>query len=196
MADQCNVKINLKYIDNTYSSSGGGGGGGGGGHSSGGGGGSTGVTPSGTKTQNTTLPSYVVSGQWTQAANGKWLFTSGRTYANEWAAVSNPYADTKLGQSTFDWFRFDADGFMLTGWFVDPADGNLYYLNPVSDNTLGRMFTGWNWIKGADGLERCYYFNSASDGTRGRLFRNCQTPDGYMVNENGEWTVNGVVITR
>lgn len=196
MADQCNVKINLKYIDNTYSSSGGGGGGGGGGHSSGGGGGSTGVTPSGTKTQNTTLPSYVVSGQWTQAANGKWLFTSGRTYANEWAAVSNPYADTKLGQSTFDWFRFDADGFMLTGWFVDPADGNIYYLNPVSDNTLGRMFTGWNWIKGADGLERCYYFNTASDGTRGRLFRNCQTPDGYMVNENGEWTVNGVVITR
>ena len=75
MADQCNVKINLKYIDNTYSSSGGGGGGGGGGgHSSGGGGGSTGVTPSGTKTQNTTLPSYVVSGQWTQVANGKWLF--------------------------------------------------------------------------------------------------------------------------
>ena len=58
------------------------------------------------------------------------------------------------------------------------------------------MFTGWNWIKGADGLERCYYFNTASDGTRGRLFRNCQTPDGYMVNENGEWTVNGVVITR
>ncbi|WP_097006339.1 hypothetical protein [Lacrimispora amygdalina] len=192
MADQSNIKINLKYINNTYTPSGGGG------SSSGGGGrgGSTGVTPSGTKTQKATLPDYVVSGQWTQSVNGKWLFTAGRTYANEWAAISNPYADTSKGQSPFDWFRFDKDGFMLTSWFIDPIDGNTYYLNSVSDNTLGRMLIGWNWIKGDDGIERSYYFNQNSDGARGRLLRNCQTPDGYTVNEKGEWVVNGVVITR
>ena len=98
MSDQCNVTIKLKYVNNTYSSRGGGGGGGG--SSSGGGGGSSssGVTPSGTKTSNTTLPSYVVSGTWVQDNTGKWLFTTtganGRTYAGEWAAVHNPYADT------------------------------------------------------------------------------------------------------
>lgn len=195
MADQCNLTLNLKYIDNTYSSSGGGGGGG---SSSGGGGGSSssGVTPGGSVSKTSKLPDYVVSGTWVQNAAGKWLFTgNGRTYVNEWAAVHNPYADASIGQSTFDWFRFDKDGFMITGWYTDEK-GDTYYLNPVSDNTLGRMFTGWNWIKGEDGKERCYYFNPNSDGTKGKLFKNCNTPDGYTVDENGAWTINGIVITR
>ena len=84
---------------------------------------------------------------------------------------------------------------MLTGWYTDEK-GDTYYLNPVSDNTLGRMFTGWNWIKGVDGKERCYYFNPNSDGTRGKLFKSCTTPDGYTVDETGAWTINGIVITR
>lgn len=199
MSDQCNVTVKLKYVNNTYSSSGGGGGGGG--SSSGGGGGSSssGVTPSGTKTSKTTLPSYVVSGTWVQDNTGKWLFTttgaSGRTYANEWAAVHNPYADTSKGQSSFDWFRFDEKGYMVTGWYTD-TDGNIYYLNPVSDNTQGRMFTGWNWITGADGLQRCYFFKTVSDGTRGSLYRATTTPDGYTVDATGAWTVNGQVVTR
>lgn len=198
MSDQCNLKVNLKYVNNTYSTSGGGGGGG---SSSGGGGGSSssGVTPGGTTTSRTTLPNYVVTGTWVQDATGKWLFTTtgkdGRTYANEWAAVHNPYADTSKGQSSFDWFRFDEKGYMVTGWYTD-VDGNIYYLNPVSDNTQGRMFTGWNWIKGADGLERCYFFKTVSDGTRGSLYRNCTTPDGYTVDATGAWTVNGQVVTR
>ena len=58
------------------------------------------------------------------------------------------------------------------------------------------MFTGWNWIKGVDGKERCYYFNPNSDGTRGKLFKSCTTPDGYTVDETGAWTINGIVITR
>lgn len=197
MADQCNLTLNLKYIDNTYSSSGGGGGGGGGSSSGGGGGSSSsGVTPGGSVSKTSKLPDYVVSGTWVQNAAGKWLFTgNGRTYVNEWAAVHNPYADASIGQSTFDWFRFDKDGFMITGWYTDEK-GDTYYLNPVSDNTLGRMFTGWNWIKGEDGKERCYYFNPNSDGTKGKLFKNCNTPDGYTVDENGAWTINGIVITR
>lgn len=197
MSDQCNLTLNMKYIDNTYSSSGGGGGGGGGSSSGGGGGSSSsGVTPGGSVSKTSKLPDYVVSGTWVQNAAGKWLFTgNGRTYVNEWAAVHNPYADASKGQSTFDWFRFDQDGFMLTGWYTDEK-GDTYYLNPVSDNTLGRMFTGWNWIKGVDGKERCYYFNPNSDGTRGKLFKSCTTPDGYTVDETGAWTINGIVITR
>lgn len=193
MADQCNVTINFKYTNHTYStggsgSSGSSGGGGGGGSSS------KGVTPGGTKTSAGTqqLPDYVVTGTWIQSAAGKWLFTGqGRTYNNEWAAIQNPYADTKLGQQVYDWFRFDPEGFLLTGWFTD-TDGSVYYLNPVSDNTLGRMFTGWNWIAGPDGTMSCYYFNPVSNGTRGQLMKNC-TIDGYSLNENGEWTTDGVV---
>ena len=84
---------------------------------------------------------------------------------------------------------------MVTGWYTD-KDGNVYYLNPVSDNTQGRMFTGWNWITGADGLQRCYFFKTVSDGTRGSLYRATTTPDGYTVDATGAWTIDGQVVTR
>jgi len=58
------------------------------------------------------------------------------------------------------------------------------------------MVTGWNWIKGEDGNERCYYFNPESDGTKGRLWRNGTTPDGYWVNQNGAWEINGAEQVR
>lgn len=84
---------------------------------------------------------------------------------------------------------------MKTGWYID-ADGHIYYLWPVSDGTRGTMVTGWRWIIGPDDLKRCYYFNEKSDGTKGALLRRGKTPDGYIVNEKGEWVVNGVVQTK
>lgn len=200
MADQCNITLNVKYINNTrtYSSGGGGSSSGGGGGGGGGGGSSTsGSQPGGSKsTSAANLPSYVVKGgSWTQNALGHWFYSNARTYTNEWAAVHNPYADVKLGQPTFDWFRFGPDSVMTTGWFTDEA-GDTYYLHEVSDNTLGHMVTGWRWIKGTDGFERCYYFNPVSDGFRGRLYKNGMTPDGYTVDATGAWTTNGVVVVR
>ena len=73
---------------------------------------------------------------------------------------------------------------------ISAGDGNRYYLNPVSDGTQGRMVTGWYWI---DGM--CYYFNPVSDGTRGAMKRNCEI-DGYQLNVDGIWVVNGVVQTK
>jgi len=69
---------------------------------------------------------------------------------------------------------------MQTGWFIDPADQNSYYLNPFSDGTCGRMMTGWVDIGG-----KRYYFNPNSDGAMGRMFRNERTPDGYYVGADG-----------
>ena len=134
-------------------------------------------------------------GNWKQEGD-KWSFkdSSGKEYKNTWAAVVNPYANTAAGQSAFDWFRFDAAGQMMTGWVTDP-DGNIYYLNPISDNTKGRMQTGWLWIPDANGVKRCYYFNTVSDGYRGKLLRNTVI-DGSTVNADGAWTVNGVVQTK
>ena len=79
---------------------------------------------------------------------------------------------------------------MRTGWFTD-SDGQIYYLNKLSDGTRGKMLTGWQWIDG-----KCYYFSQVSDGKKGHLVKDMITPDGYTVNANGEWTVNGTVITR
>ena len=98
----------------------------------------------------------------------------------EEAAVYNPYANVSAGAQNFDWFRFDENGQMMTGWYQDPADKKTYYLNPVSDRTRGRMVTGWVVIDGKE-----YYFNSVSDGFLGRLFINEATPDGHFVDETG-----------
>lgn len=174
------------------SSSGGGGGsssGGGGGSSSGGGGGSLGG-PGGPGSaavgapNSSSLPNYVVKGTWNEIEKGKWTFTDaqGVGYKNTWAAVYNPYANAAQGQQAFDWFRFDENGIMMTGWFLDPADGCRYYMNPVSDNTRGRMVTGWHIIDG-----KYYYFNPNSDGHRGRMLANEKTDDGYYVDGQGVW---------
>jgi|GEM_PF-2058862 len=159
----------------TYTNSGGGGGGGGGGSFSSGSGSAGGPSA--------IIPGYVVSnGTWSQDANGRWHYsTSDHEYKNEWAAILNPYADTSKGQQAYDWFRFDGDGTMLTGWFSGD-DGNTYFLHNVSDQTLGRMYTGWNEIDG-----KWYCFSDVSDGTRGKLLRDTTTPDGYMVDAAGVW---------
>lgn len=115
-------------------------------------------------------------------------------YKERWAAVENPYANVAQGQSAFDWFRFDAEGNMLTGWFQD-VDQNWYYLNPASDGTRGKMMTGWAWITDSDGITRCYYFNPNSDGVRGKMITNTVI-DGNTLDMNGHWTVNGIVQTR
>ena len=142
------------------------------------------------------IPEYVVAGNWRKNADGSWQFEAGgRSYASEWAAVHNPYADPAKGQSTFDWFRFDADGRMVNGWYTD-VDGNTYYLWKEMDGTQGRMLTGWNWLPGSNGVFHCYYFQEKSDGMRGRLYRNTHTPDGNLVNADGSWVLDGIVQTR
>ena len=185
-SDSTVVTLKITVSDQTTysSSSSGGGGGGGGSHSS------KAVATSGTTLAASSLPEYVVRGTWTETEQHKWMFRDDtRTYASKWAAIYNPYADKTKGQQEYDWFRFDESGYMVTGWFTD-VDGNRYYLNPVSDGTQGRMVTGWYWI---DGM--CYYFNPVSNGTRGAMKRNCEI-DGYQLNADGIWVVNGVVQTK
>ena len=142
------------------------------------------------------LPDYVVSGNWNQDEQGNWRFTDGfRNYVNEWAAVVNPYANVKEGQNRFDWFRFDEKGFLVSGWYHD-LDGRLYYLNPVSDGTKGRMVTGWNWITDIDGITYRYYFNENSDGTKGALIQNGVALDGAVLDEKGRQVVDGKLQVR
>lgn len=124
-----------------------------------------------------------------QFTNGRWTHDAenGQILKDTWSYLYNSFSGTK------GWFRFGKDGTMLTGWIFD-QDENWYYLNPVSDNNLGVMLIGWQWIRSGN-IEKCYYFNPVSDGTKGRLLTNTNI-DGYSVNENGEWVVDGIVQTR
>ena len=57
---------------------------------------------------------------------------------------------------------------------------------------IGRR-DGWQGIQGEDGTWRRYYFHTISDGTKGHMYRSGAAPDGGMVNENGEWVVDGAI---
>ncbi len=47
----------------------------------------------------------------------------------------------------------------------------------------------WVWIDGnSDGQSECYYFNES-----GYVLKDTTTPDGYQVNAEGAWVVNGTV---
>ena len=80
----------------------------------------------------------VKNGSWSQDAHGIWHYASSETFKNTWAYIYNPYAHD--GQNTSDWFWFDRQGNMLTGWqFIN---GKWYYLNPSKDGTLGACQLG------------------------------------------------------
>lgn len=150
-----------------------------------------------TPTASANLPTYVnVTGDWTKDAQGRWSFRTDRQYVNEWAAIYNPYADVAAGQPAYDWFAFDRNGYMRTGWYTD-ENGDTYFLHNISDNTLGHMYTGWNWIDdNGDGVYECYYFETESNGKRGRLYKST-TIEGFRVNEKGQWVnSSGTVVTR
>ena len=65
------------------------------------------------------------------------------------------------------------------GWWWQNDDGSY----PVNQ---------WQWLDGnQDGVSECYYF-----GADGYMFVNTTTPDGYAVNVDGAWIVNGTVPTQ
>ncbi|WP_313183329.1 CehA/McbA family metallohydrolase [Lacrimispora sp.] len=124
--------------------------------------------------------------EWKQNARGWQALKKDGTYAaNEW------YQCSYNGQVS--WYRFDTEGYMVTGWYLD-ADGSWYYMSENHDGTFGAMVTGWRWING-----KCYCFNPdilAAQYKYGAMLKNTTTTDGYAVNANGEWIVDGVVQIR
>lgn len=150
------------------------------GGSSGGGSSASRPVSSGGYTAGGPAAAGTASGTWKTGADGRWqlILPSGQPAANQWLKL--------LWNQEAKWYHFGSDGYMNEGWFTD-TDGYTYYLHAIADGNRGYMYTGWNWIKGADGIARCYYFSETSDGTQGHLVKNGTTPDGYLVDENGAW---------
>lgn len=67
----------------------------------------------------------------------------------------------------------------MNGWWYEEDDGS--YLK-----------NGWYWLDGnEDGIEECYYFNK-----EGYMVSDLGYVDGYTVDENGAWMVDGKVQRR
>lgn len=66
-----------------------------------------------------------------------------------------------------------------TGWWWQRSNGSY----PTGE---------WKWIDGnADGIVECYYFDA-----NGYMLADTTTPDGYTVNADGAWIVDGVIQRR
>lgn len=124
---------------------------------------------------------------WIQDSTGWWFRENNNSYPmNTWKQLDN------------SWFRFDGKGYMITGWWQDGPSGTWYYLNPISDGTRGAMKTGWqfidnqwyffydNGVMASNGWvwigDKCYMFRD-----NGAAYIDCQTPDGYRVDNTGAW---------
>ena len=117
-------------------------------------------------------------GQWVQDEKGWWYKRPDGSYPkNSWGY------EAYNGKSY--WYYFLDSGYMATGWVE--VNGSKYYLFPNSDGWKGRMLTGWQWIDG-----NCYYLDLQGQN-EGALYRNTTTPDGYAVDSEGRWVVNGAV---
>ena len=117
-------------------------------------------------------------GQWVKDEKGWWYKRPDGSYPkNSWGY------EAYNGKSY--WYYFLDSGYMATGW-ID-VNGSKYYLFPNSDGWKGRMLTGWQWIDG-----NCYYLD-AQGQNKGALYRNTTTPDGFTVDSEGRWVVNGAV---
>lgn len=116
------------------------------------------------------------------------------------------FAGTWVSRTPTEWsYQQDDGSYQSGGWFRDPATGKQYYLdengimsfgwkllpegyyflNTAHDGTFGAMLSGgWYWIDG-------YCYCLAADG---KMYAGTTTPDGFLVNENGQWVENGVAV--
>ena len=79
-------------------------------------------------------------------------------------------------------FYFDTNGYLKTGWLLDPSDGTWYYLDPEN----GSILTDWHEING-----KWYCFSWGAYGKKfGVMYCDERTPDGYTVDASGAWTGN------
>ena len=79
---------------------------------------------------------------------------------------------------------------MAGSWKNGAGDNAARWWYDNGDNTWAA--NGWRWIDGnQDGVSECYYFDA-----EGWLLTSTTTPDGYTVNADGAWTVNGIAQSR
>jgi hypothetical protein len=167
-------------------------------------------------------------GSWTiNPITKRWSFTlnGGLPLNNRWARID---VSDGNGQVVSEWYRFDNQASLITGWYHDDEANSWFFLNPTDGKDMGKMTRGWyydnssnkwyylnkesgamaqGWLLDESGkwyyldaqngnmstgwiqLNGKWYYLSTGNDSRpaGSMYVNERTPDGYMVNANGEW---------
>ena len=126
------------------------------------------------------------------------IISATTAFADEQKAFNTGSEDNPVYEGTWE---YDAGTDTWTYASTKPFKNTWGYVaNPWNDNKpawfyfdeSGTMLTGWNLIYWNDAY-KWFYFTEVSNGHRGELYVNTTTPDGYRVNEDGVYTVNGSV---
>ena len=97
--------------------------------------------------------------------------TAGNAWAAGWIRSETPL--NKPGLSSGWWYSLN-------------PENTIWYAAGESQEVV------WYWIDGnGDGTAECYAFDQT-----GWMYSDTTTPDGYMVNKDGAWIVDGIVQTR
>ena len=140
------------------------------------------------------------SGEW-KAVNGKWFYEKEGKPVKDWLMdkgnwyyLSQDSGEMLLGSQEIKGVNYyfqnkneAVEGAMVRGWHQDSKGAYHFYDNREGSPTEGQELRGWQWIDGY-----CYYFEEEGE-KKGILLQNGMSKDGYTVNEEGQWTVNGVV---
>ena len=140
------------------------------------------------------------SGEW-KAVNGKWFYEKEGKPVKDWLLdkgnwyyLSQDSGEMLLGSQEIKGSSYyfqnkneAVEGSMARGWHQDSKGAYRFYDNREGSPTEGQELRGWQWIDGY-----CYYFEEEGE-KKGILLQNGVSKDGYTVNEEGQWTVNGVV---
>ena len=139
------------------------------------------------------------SGEW-KAVNGKWFYEKEGKPVKDWLMdkgnwfyLSQDSGEMLLGSQEIKGANYyfqntneAVEGSMARGWHQDSKGAYRFYDNREGSPTEGQALRSWQWIDGY-----CYYFEEEGE-KKGILLQNGISKDGYTVNEEGQWTVNGV----
>ena len=114
-------------------------------------------------------------GQWFNRS-GKWYYGKDEdSLRKEWIV------------SDGDWYYLHKDsGELQSGWLS--LNGKKYFLNTLHNGQFGKLLTGWQWIDGY-----CYFFEAEDSKTLGEL-KVSGSKDGYQLDKNGRYLLNGTVV--
>ena len=85
------------------------------------------------------------------------------------------------------WYQNDDKSYPKSEWMQD-TDGKWYYFDANGYMVANK----WEWVDGnKDGIAECYLFSPS-----GAAYMNMTTPDGYTVDINGAWVVDGTPQTK
>ena len=139
------------------------------------------------------------SGEW-KAVNGKWFYEKEGKPVKDWLLdkgnwyyLSKDTGEMLLGSQEIKGVNYyfqnkneAVEGTMARGWHQDSKGAYRFYDNREGSPTEGQELRSWQWIDGY-----CYYFEEEGE-KKGILLQNGISKDGYTVNAEGQWTVNGV----